>query len=76
MDCNKYKIVMQNITIELLDELGKFDNRIGNASDCTITALFLYNGFTYEPWDDLKSKWDERAISNYAFFHPDKHLYQ
>ena len=76
MNCEKFKMIMKNTTSDIIDDLRRLDSRIGDSSDCTITALFLINKYTYEPWDDLKSKWDERAISNYAFFHPDKHLYQ
>jgi hypothetical protein len=75
MKCEKFKTIMNNISIELLDDLNKYDNRIGVVSDCTITALFLINNFTYYPWNDLKSKWDERNIIKYAFYHPDKSMY-
>lgn len=67
--------IMKKTSIELLKELYNLDNRIGTTSDCTITALFLYNGYNYYPWDDLKSKWDERDIKEYAFYHPDKSHY-
>jgi hypothetical protein len=75
MNANKFKTVMENTNIELLENLNKLDNRIGSTSDCTITALFLINNFTYYPWDDLKSKWDDRTITTYAFYHPDKSYY-
>ena len=75
MKTDSFINVMKNTNVYLLKKLNKYDKRIGTTSDCSITALFLINNFTYEPWEDLKSKWDGRNITEYAFYHPDKSLY-
>ncbi len=75
MESNKFKNIMYNLDLNLLNKLNNLDSRIGNCSDCTITSLFLINGYTYYPWDDLKSKWDERDTKIFAFYHPDKSHY-